>query len=57
MYWAIRATQAWNSSLWGCALRRTRLLSRQGPGVSGWKGPPGPNLRRTRASTAARMSG
>ena len=28
----------------------------KGPGVSGWKGPPGPNLRAHKASTASRMS-
>ena len=56
MYWACRATQALNAWSWTWALPRTPGLSLQAPGVSRWKGPPGPNLRSAKASTAAAMS-
>ena len=44
-YCACRATQALNAGSWIWALPRTRGLSAQAPGVPGWNGPPGPNLR------------
>jgi len=56
-YCACRATQALNAGSWIWALPRTRGLSVQAPGVPGWNGPPGPNLRSAKASTAAAMSG
>jgi hypothetical protein len=39
--------------VYGAAAARTRGLSDQAPGVSGWYTPPGPNLRSANTSTAA----
>ncbi|WP_423817252.1 hypothetical protein [Saccharomonospora viridis] len=55
MYWACRETQALNVSSWTWALPRKPGVSVQAPGVSGWNGPPGPNLRWAKASTASAM--
>src|SRR6516164_11214045 len=56
MYCAYSATHSLNSSPCTGAADRIFRESFQGPGVSGWKGPPGPNLRAHNASRASRMS-
>src|SRR6516225_11515557 len=55
IYCAWSATHSLNSSLWIDVADRIFRDSFHGPGVSGWKGPPGPNLRSHSASTAARI--
>ena len=56
-YCACRLTHCLNSSLNGCADPLIAALSFQAPGVSSLCGPPRPNLRCARASTAALMLG